>query len=82
MHFRDDTDRDGEQNKDVDGCTAYNVVEVNDQHEVSFRAYVRGYFFDADAQRSVCHPNRSLTAMLAAAPMSRMVPRVKNRSIM
>ena len=82
MHFRDDTDRDGKQNKDVDGCTTYSVVEVDGRHEVPFRAYVRGSFLDAGAQRSVCHPNRSLTAILAAAPMSRMAPRVKNRSIM
>ena len=37
MHFCDDTDRDGKQNKDVDGCTAYNVVEVDGGHEVSFQ---------------------------------------------
>jgi hypothetical protein len=29
MHFRRDTYRDGKQNKDVDGCTAYQVMEMD-----------------------------------------------------
>jgi hypothetical protein len=29
MHFRDDADRDGKQNNDIDGCNAYNVIEVD-----------------------------------------------------
>jgi hypothetical protein len=45
------------------------------RHEISNRSR-------CGAQRPVCHPNKSLTAILAAAPMSRMAPRVKNRSIM
>ena len=37
MHFRDDTNRDGEKNQDVDGCTANEVVEVNSVDEASLR---------------------------------------------
>ena len=33
MHFRDDTDRDGKQNKDIDGCAADKVVEVDGVYE-------------------------------------------------
>jgi hypothetical protein len=41
MHFRDNTDRDGKQSQDVDGCTAHEVIEVDDGHEVSLKDHGR-----------------------------------------
>ena len=34
MHFRDNGDRDGNQSKDVDGCAADQIAEVDGEHEV------------------------------------------------
>jgi hypothetical protein len=34
MHLRDNTDRDGKQRKDVDGCAAQEVIEMNGEHKV------------------------------------------------
>jgi hypothetical protein len=35
MHFRDNTDRNGKQNKDIDGCTAHDIVEVDGGHDLT-----------------------------------------------
>ena len=32
-HLRDNTDRNGKQSGEVDGCTAHEVIEVNAGHE-------------------------------------------------
>jgi len=34
MHFRDDGNRAGKQNNDIDGCTAHDVVEVDNGHDL------------------------------------------------
>jgi hypothetical protein len=35
MHFRDNTDRNGKQNKDINGCTAHDIVEVDGGHDLT-----------------------------------------------
>ena len=82
MHFRDNTDRDGKQNQDVDGSAAHEVIEVDGGHEVSLEDHGRRPLSTCrrsavTLMRSVCHPNRSLSAILVTMPRSGMAPRGK-----
>jgi len=54
MHFRDNTDRDGKQNQDVDGSAAHEVIEVDGAHEVSLEDHGRRPL--STYRRFSCHP--------------------------
>jgi len=82
-YFGDDTDRYGKQNEDIDGCTACDVIEVNGRHErYPLEPMPAARFLRAAISVRFAVQTGSLTAILATAPISRITPKIKNRSTM